>query len=142
MVNWARYWEQKRSGGAGESYDTVGYSPQDEIKRQIIEMRNLCINEIVLIERRKARGMQTNTHRLKSLLIGLYLHLVSSLRRSMSKHTLMRLDKNVHSDRYADLDEAFMQLSDYLDDKRIILFDSSQSYDYTNMEEENRVKGL
>lgn len=140
IPQWPRKEPEQRSVNINE--ELVALPPQDYLKYRILDHQAAAIREMGRYYYRKSRGITTTTNKVRVALITLYLLIYSSLRRTIGDPETKKLQRKVYSTEFNQLEDAYFIMSDFLDKKKLTLFDSKRSLDYTNLETMNEQNNL
>ena len=123
---------------------TVALPPLDILKIQLLNRRDEVLRAIGEQEKRRAKtGDATGAaHEVVGLIRAMYFDLEGSLVRWLQKAELEALQKSIASDNYVEVRAGFRTMNKLLDERRIIRMDLEKSYDQTDVEMENEVKGV
>lgn len=120
----------------------IGTSAKEYLKLLILQKRDECMQEIRNHYYKTARGLTPGVHRVKARVLCLYLEVYSSLKRSYKETDFKKLSLMVNSNSIGQLTNAFLIMSDFLDQKRLTRFDSKINLDMNDPEGENLAFGL
>lgn len=121
---------------------TITRTPKDILEILIIEKRTYFIDAYEKYIKDKTNGVQTPISILKARLNSLFLEIYPSLQKNMDKENFELLKNNVNSKDADALLQAFNDMSEFLYNKKLLMWDSMKQYDPTSAEEENKFHGM
>ena len=121
---------------------TVTSSPTELLKINILIKRQEALDVIEKYYEYDYSGAQPPEHKVRAKIKTLFNFVRASFKRDKTENeynAFLRLmdDKDIKK-----VLEAFEQLDDWMDEKKLIRFDNVRSYDSTNVEIENEAKSL
>ena len=139
-----------------DNESTITTAPQDLIKMVILERRYNTIQAIELYHKQTADGMQSSLSFIRSRLWGLFIELERTLhnnfndkrnkneedKKEVKANPYLKLLKLMKSDKFEELNEAFLFINAFLYDVGLIKFDNKIKYNTVMVEEENKAKNL
>lgn len=125
-----------------EEYKTVASGPTELLKIIILERRKFLIDAIEHYNRRKFDNRSASISNIRAEMISLFLEIQAALRRDYKDEEYKELYGMVNSKEPDVLLDAFFQINQWLDEKKLIRVDTKKQYDSTRVESENREKSL
>lgn len=117
---------------------TVSTPAVDVVKILILQRRNDFIEALEAYRKEIYRGIHTDNSIVKSRLNSLFLEVSAALKRSLKEEDFEALREKITTDKIEYLEEAFLMLNTWLDDKHIIRVDNKKTYDRRRVENENK----
>lgn len=121
---------------------TITRAPKNILEILIIEKRSYFLDALEQYYKDKFNNRNPTNSVIRARLITLFLDIKTSITRSRDKEEVEVLKDKVMSKNTDDLLEAFDIISDYLDSKKLLQWDSMKTYDPGSVEEENKFHGL
>jgi hypothetical protein len=125
-----------------EQSDTVSSTPTDLIKYIFLERRKYALDALESVMKDSNNKGSPSLLLLRCRVWALFLEVRAALKRTMKPEEFIKLQEQSRSSKFEDLQEAFFQMNDWFDNKKIIRVDNIKSYDSTDVEIENYEKGL
>ena len=122
------------------SDNTITTAPNHILKILILQRRNDVIEALEVYHKNKFQGGNPYTYEVKSRIKSLYYEIRAVLERTLKKEELEKLRKLIDSNEEKELLNAFEQIDDLLDRKKLTRIDSIVEYDYKDIEGENTFK--
>lgn len=122
---------------------TITTAPQDIVKIMILERRKYVIDAFEHYYKQKGLSQTPNKAIVHSRLFALFLEFRPTLKRVMTLEDFGRLQSLILNNKDIETwGQAFEIIDHWLDDKRLIRVDTIKRYDSTNVEIENKERGL
>ena len=121
---------------------TISTPAVDIVRVLILERYNNALESIEFHRKKILAGVADPTDVIASRIYSLFLLNEKPLSRRLGKAGFENLENLVNSTRESDLISAFRIINDVLDQLRLTRIDTGKEIDTTNIEAENRVKGL
>jgi hypothetical protein len=121
---------------------TITQAPYDVVKIMILEKWSYVTDSIESYTLNQSKGISIDVCYIKARLLTLFNILYGNFDRELSKDDLSLLQKQINSNKFMDLLEAYYYISRFLDKKQLTRIDTKKTYDSRMVENENRVKKI
>lgn len=121
---------------------TITRAPKNILEILIIEKRKYFLDALEQYYKDKFNNIQVSNSIIRARLITLFLDIKTSFSRSRKPEEAQELQELVYSKSTDDLLEAFDKINLFLDNKKLLQWDSMRTYDPGSVEEENDFHGL
>lgn len=122
---------------------TITTAPHDIVKIMILERRKYVIDAFEHYARQRANNIQASKAIISSSMLALFMEWRATLKRILTEKDFKELrDKIFNNPTYEQLLEFYEKIDGLLDEKRVIRIDTIKKYDSSNVETENKEKGL
>jgi len=122
---------------------TITTAPHDIVKILILERRKYVCDAIEHYFKQEGNGISVPLAIVKSRLIGLFFEIQAGLKRDLPNKEYNDIKKTIFN--CVDIEQAkkvFETLNDWFDTKRLTRIDTIKSYDSSDVETENKAKGV
>lgn len=107
-----------------EDNESMGLSPEDTLRRLILEKRESVLSCINKYQEYRAHGASYPITYIRSNLIALFFELQASLKRCLKKEEYELVKENIHSSKYELLIDGYMSINEWLDEKNLTRLDN------------------
>lgn len=121
---------------------TIGTPAHDILKVLILQRRNDALESIEFYRKKTLGGIDYPTDVVSSRVFSFFLEVEPSLTRHKPKEELEILEKKSRTTEFDELLEAFRELNFHLDTLKLTRIDTGRKIDTTDIEAENKEKGL
>jgi len=121
---------------------TIGTPAVDIMRVLILQRRSDAIEAIEFYKKKQASGVIVDSSSIQSRLFSLFLEVEETLKRHLSEVDIKSLEDSLGSKNLDTLIDCFRKINTILDAIKLTRIDTGKVYDYGNIEEENKVKGL
>jgi len=122
---------------------TITTAPQDIVKIMILERRKYVCDAMEHYFKQEGNGISPSLSLVRSRMIALFYEIQASLKRDKDKNEYEEIKKQIFESKdIEELQTSLGELNKWFDDKRLTRIDTIKNYDSTNVETENREKGV
>ena len=122
---------------------TIGTPAVDVVRILILQRHADLIEAWEGYLKKKYSNVQPNSSIVRARLQSLFIQLQSAIKRSRTEEAYTIVVKGIREAKEEDeLYKQIIFLNEFLDDLKLTRIDTKKKYDSTNVEEENRAKGL
>jgi hypothetical protein len=121
---------------------TISTPAVDIIRVLILQRRNDALDAIEYYNKKVKAGIDYGTDVMGARIFSYFLEIECCLKRQLENKSFEDLEKEVKSDKYNDLLTAFRTMNTVLDKIKLTKIDTGKDIDTSNVEEENKERGL
>ena len=123
-----------------DSEATIASSAYDIERVQILKKREYFLEAVETYEKNIRKGIESSSHVTGARLMNLFFQLYSMLKRKLKEGDFDALEKRVKSEDYGQHVEAFLKLSEFLDELQLTKIDTKKNLG-GNLVKRNKAQG-